>query len=201
MPSASPYQDIVAKLQNRKSLPSLTPERVWHPGLDAEIAALSEEKMAEGRPDGWPSALAWKAALHLWNDSLEPAHALVQDLDTPTGSALHGILHRREGDYDNAKYWFRRTGDHPAWHGLQSRASEWLGGLEREGRLPHGPSGHAIRTIAAQGIWNPYLFTDAVAMVEGRIGDDDAREVLEGLQHLELAALLRFLEARLNVGI
>ncbi|MBW5446981.1 hypothetical protein GE107_13010 [Cohnella sp. CFH 77786] len=198
MPLAAPYKEIVAKLQARRSWPPLKPDRVWHPGLDAEIAALSLEEIAGDGTDGLRSAQAWKAALYLWNDSLEPAHELVQELDTPTGSALHGILHRREGDYGNAKYWFRRTGDHPAWHGLQARASEWLSEAEKGGGLPSGPAGHAIRTLSAQGVWNPYLFTDAVAMVEGKIGCDDARDVLEHLQHLELAAFLRFLEARLS---
>ena len=57
---------------------------------------------------------AVKAALWLYVDDLDRAHVIVQDLDTPTGSYLHAILHRREGDFSNSKYWFRRAGDHPA---------------------------------------------------------------------------------------
>ncbi|WP_276354758.1 hypothetical protein [Cohnella caldifontis] len=198
MRSDAPYGKIVETLKNRKSLPPLAPEHAWHPGLDAEIAGLPEERMAGDHPDGRLSALAWKAALHLWNDSLEPAHAIVQELETPTGAALHGILHRREGDFWNAKYWFRTAGDHPAYHGLQARASEWLAEwTQAGGGLPGGPAGEAIRTIARQGIWNPYLFTDAVEIAVGRIGETAAVEALEAIQHLELAAFLRYLEARL----
>lgn len=54
-----------------------------------------------------------KAALHLRNDDLESCHALVQDSESPDASYLHGILHRREKDFDNAEYWFRRIGKHP----------------------------------------------------------------------------------------
>lgn len=196
--SKSAYRRIALMLQNRKNWPPLAPDRVWHPGIDAEIAALSETDMAGAHADGPASARAWKAALHLWNDSLERAHALVQELETPAGSALHGIMHRREGDFGNAKYWFRMAGDHPAYHGLQARVTEWLGELEKAGGIPGGPAGEAIRTIAVQGAWNPYLFTDAVEIAVRRVGEDAATEVLEGIQHLELAAFLRFLEARLS---
>lgn len=54
-----------------------------------------------------------KAALWLYVDELDRAHQLVQDIDDETGSYLHAILHRREGDYSNSKYWFRRAGRHP----------------------------------------------------------------------------------------
>jgi len=191
------YRHLVAKLQNRPGLPSLNPERSWHPGVDAEISRLSLAGLSAERPDGAATAPALIAVLYLWNDSLDAAHRLVQDLPSPTGSALHGIMHRREGDYDNAKYWFHRAGDHPAWHGLQARASAWLkDAFSRYGR-PSGPIGEAIRTIAAQGIWNPYLFTDAVAMSAGSAGGSEYLDLLEQLQHLELSAFQRFLESRL----
>jgi hypothetical protein len=193
----SRYAEIAAVLRGRKSLPPLTPDRVWHPGLDAQIDAVSVLELAGDRPDGLQSAQAWKAAIYLWNDSLNAAHDLVQDLETPTGSLLHGIMHRRERDYSNAKYWFHRVGGHPAFHGLQLRVSERLQEIRGMEGMPPGPVGDAVRTIAAQGVWNPYLFTDAVDILENRIGDEQARTILEHIQQLELEAVIRYLEPRL----
>lgn len=186
---------LIKRLQSRKSLPPLTPDHVWHPGLDTEIAAVPEAELAAGRPDGARSAPAWKAVLHLWNDSLICAHSLVQDLDTHTGSSLHGIIHRREGDYDNARYWFRRTGDHPAFHSLQVRAESLL----RQQRLPSGPVGDALTAMIGQGSWNPFLFTNVIEIQETRVGDDPNRDLLEQLQQLELESMLRFLAGRVAV--
>ena len=38
------------------------------------------------------------------------AHALVDELDTPEGMAVHAYLHRKEGEAWNADYWYRRAG-------------------------------------------------------------------------------------------
>ncbi|WP_052476179.1 hypothetical protein [Cohnella kolymensis] len=186
---------LIARLESRKNLPPLSPAHIWHPGLDAEIAALPEADLAAGRPDGELSAPAWKAALHLWNDSLEAAHSLIEHLDTQTGSAVHGIIHRREGDYDNARYWVRRTGDHPAYHSLQIRVQAQL----RQQRLPAGAVGEALAAMIGQGSWNPYLFTNVIEIQETRSSDDTARHILEQLQQLELEAMLRYLVGRVAV--
>ncbi|RYG24807.1 MAG: hypothetical protein EON93_22730, partial [Burkholderiales bacterium] len=58
-------------------------------------------------------ALAW-----IYVDELERAHDICQSMSDPTGSALHAIVHRREGDFSNALYWWHRAGDHPALEGL-----------------------------------------------------------------------------------
>jgi hypothetical protein len=195
----SAVTDIVSKLHNRKALSPLNPTHAWHPGLDAIIADIPEEELAKDRPDGRNSAIAWKAALHLWNDSLDAAHNLVQDLRTPTGSALHGIVHRREGDYSNAKYWVRQTGDHPVYQVLHLRAESYLNERLRSGAITASPVGVAIKTMIGQGAWNPYLFTEAVAIHETRIGDDFDRVILETLQQLELESFFRFLEGRISL--
>jgi hypothetical protein len=52
------------------------------------------------------------AGLWLVYDFLDDAHEISQRIDTPTGSLWHAIMHRREGDYANAKYWLRRAGSH-----------------------------------------------------------------------------------------
>lgn len=54
-----------------------------------------------------------QAGLWLLAGDLERSHALSQALPTHDGSFWHGIMHRREGDFENAKYWFRRVGNHP----------------------------------------------------------------------------------------
>ncbi len=54
-----------------------------------------------------------KSALWLYFDDLERSHSLSQDIHTPSGSYWHAIMHRREGDFWNSKYWFRKVGHHP----------------------------------------------------------------------------------------
>ena len=51
-------------------------------------------------------ALAW-----LYLDELDRAHEVCQTMDDPLGAYLHAIVHRREGDFSNALYWYRRAGD------------------------------------------------------------------------------------------
>jgi len=50
--------------------------------------------------------------LALWYDARgdwEKAHTLAQDVDDPSGAWVHAYLHRKEGDLDNAGYWYRRA--------------------------------------------------------------------------------------------
>jgi hypothetical protein len=49
------------------------------------------------------------AGLWLLADDLPQAHAICQDIPTSYGSAWHAHLHRREADFSNAKYWWRRA--------------------------------------------------------------------------------------------
>lgn len=53
------------------------------------------------------------AGLWLYVDQLDRSHRTSQKIDDATGSFWHGIMHRREGDFSNSHYWFRKTGDHP----------------------------------------------------------------------------------------
>jgi hypothetical protein len=43
-------------------------------------------------------------------DLLDDAHALFQGANSPEGSYWHGMMHRREGDFENARYWLSRAG-------------------------------------------------------------------------------------------
>jgi hypothetical protein len=53
------------------------------------------------------------AALWLHHDFLEESHKISQEISTAEGIYWHAIMHRREPDPGNSKYWFRRVGAHP----------------------------------------------------------------------------------------
>ena len=50
------------------------------------------------------------------------AHAVAQDIATVDGARIHAYLHRKEGDLENAGYWYRRAGRRPIRDSLEE---EW----------------------------------------------------------------------------
>ncbi len=80
-------------------------------------------------------AEACKSAIWLYHDFLEESHTISQSIETSTGSYWHGIMHRRELDFSNAKYWFRRVGEHPIFDKLREE-------------------------FADDGLWDPLVFVD-----------------------------------------
>lgn len=61
----------------------------------------------------------FEAGLFYAVDALDPAHAVFQDDHSPHGSYWHGMLHRREGDFWNSKYWLQRAGKISALRGFR----------------------------------------------------------------------------------
>jgi len=53
-----------------------------------------------------PLAALWWDAKGDW----AKAHALVDELETREGMAVHAYLHRKEGSASNADYWYQRSG-------------------------------------------------------------------------------------------
>jgi hypothetical protein len=53
-----------------------------------------------------PLAALWWDAKGDW----ARAHALVDELETVEGMAVHAYLHRKEGSTSNAEYWYERAG-------------------------------------------------------------------------------------------
>ncbi|MBI1841167.1 MAG: hypothetical protein HYR88_09985 [Verrucomicrobia bacterium] len=75
----------------------------------------------------------------LWNDRHDEAHSIVQNMEQDAdGSLVHAILHRREPDYGNAAYWFRRVGEHPSFRRLAALAGPLLSRGLAEELLPGG---------------------------------------------------------------
>jgi hypothetical protein len=65
------------------------------------------------------------AGLWLRFDFLHEAHEICQqDEGAPDRDFWHAVMHRREPDAVNSKYWWRRVGPHPVLEQLRTRAPE-----------------------------------------------------------------------------
>jgi hypothetical protein len=73
-----------------------------------DLPAFRASLASEAPPPGVSGALAalWWDAKGDWNR----AHALAQENAGKEGDAVHAYLHRKEGDSENARYWYARAG-------------------------------------------------------------------------------------------
>jgi hypothetical protein len=113
------------------------------------------------------------SAVWLVHDYLNESHAISQEIDTPSSSFWHGILHRREGDFSNAKYWFRRVEKHPVLDQLGQRAGE-MAAVRGEERI--------VKKLIS-GAWDPMAFVDLCESVVG--GHGNSRELCLDIQQAE----------------
>lgn len=168
---------LLANPDGSPRLPALGPGRPVEAHRGA-LANLTIEQLCEGRPVRDASAArCCLAGLWLWNDFLEESHQISQGIDTPDGSYWHGIMHRREPDPGNAKYWFRLVGDHPVFLRLATEAA---------GRSVAG--GMAV----VNGCWDPAAFIDwSCRLVAGSDEEQQAREIAAAEWRLLFAHCMR----------
>jgi hypothetical protein len=112
--------DLQALLEDR--LPELGPGTP-NEARRRDLAALTPESLFLGQPlADRGMAQGCLAGLWLWHNFLDESHAISQELHTPNGSFWHAIMHRREPDAWNSKYWWQRVGPHPVVQGLIEQA-------------------------------------------------------------------------------
>ena len=179
---------VVARLERRAEPPLLVPPAEWDAELTAALQSTALEELFGGRPIGdGTAAEAVRAGLLLWNDALDASHKVSQGIDTPLGSYWHGIMHRREPDYGNARYWFQKVGKHAAMPRV------------REAVLAAGAPGAgapAVRrlctAIEAQAAWDAERFVDWCEGAHASGAGDPVATFLRAAQLEEMRVLLAF---------
>ncbi|KAM3416032.1 hypothetical protein BST61_g9518 [Cercospora zeina] len=99
-----PFDELLAKLKSFPA-PLLAPDTTQDPSLSDSIASLFLHPAIE-------------ALFHIMNHDLPSAHFLVRHMQSPPayeGMYVHGILHRIEGDFNNARAWYSDVGE---WEGF-----------------------------------------------------------------------------------
>jgi hypothetical protein len=144
--SRASYSPAIAELLHESRLAPLGPGTP-NASARALLAALTDESLLAPHPvRNADMAAACRAGLWLYHDFLDESHQLSQSIETPEGSYWHGVMHRREPDYSNAAYWFRRVGKHPVFTELAIEARQLVAAESVNIVLPSP--------------WDPFWFID-----------------------------------------
>jgi hypothetical protein len=161
--------------------PSRGPQFPWLSDIIQRI------QIPESRPSS-TNLTALKAGLFLLNDFFEESHSCSQSIEGlgthHTGDYWHAILHRREPDHGNSKYWFRHVGRHPSFTELARAAGRHM---EAANGSLASKLGHWNGRIVTGGEWDPFGFVDLCAAAES---DSELNEWCAQLQHEEMLLLL-----------
>jgi len=158
---------------NTPSLPSLGPKRRANALPLSNLENNLESAVSQSDLSGDNADLMRSAAL-LWHDHLDESHTISQGINNSDGSFLHAIMHRREPDYPNAKYWFNRVRTHDAFPKLFDRAKTILIGTSLS---------HLIERE-----WDPFAVVDSVSQADS---DSEEYKLLQQIQKVEFEVLLK----------
>lgn len=187
-------QEAIDRLRERTRLPLFATE-VWDPELDSRLKDASAGALFEGFAVRDPQMAACViAGLHLWNDNFHTSHNLCQGVGTETGSYWHGICHRREGhqgeglldNLANARYWFRRAGDHPAYDAIYRSTLSLLDTANSGLRW----ADEAASELRGRRHWDPNLLVHWVALADEHTLPAAAEELLAEIQWREIDLLV-----------
>ena len=148
------YTALIDRVLAGDLLEKLIPSEPGHAASLRAVRDATDDELTGGKPSADREAVALvRAALLYAHDAIDEAHRIAQDGATGAASYLHGMIHRREGDFDNARHWFRRAGRLGFFDDLHQAVSNF------------SPD------MAKQLNWDPYLFTGLCE--QDKFGDRD----------------------------
>ena len=131
MPKYSEFIDRV--LRSSDLLKEILPRGPLHWELPGEIAKADDSALLGSAVLKSATALKLvRGGLLYAADALDAAHRFFQDDSSDLGSYWHGMMHRREADFDNARYWFRRAGRLSFFSELHREASSHSADMARQ---------------------------------------------------------------------
>lgn len=144
--------------------------------LEHQLTALTVESAFAGQTIRDASmARCCLSGIWMLHNFLDQSHSISQDIKTAEGSYWHGIMHRREGDFSNAKYWFHRAGRHPIQASLGQGAAE----LEEH----YAPLSNNCEKILCSDGWQSDAMVDLCEAAErGRVPDVEFIKALAMLE-------------------
>jgi hypothetical protein len=168
------YSDFIDRLLlNPDLLRKLTPTEPLNWELPGKIRDATDEALSGGKQITDPKTFALvRGALFYAADDLGAAHRISQENSSDLGSYWHGMMHRREGDFDNARYWFRRAGRLPIFDRM------------------HGAAANSSPNMAKQSSWDAYLLTGMCE--QAKFGDTEAIPECVRLQKIEFEQMLDY---------
>jgi hypothetical protein len=149
------------------------------------VAALSENDLG-AKPQALPLI---QAALYLCFDCFEESHNIANEHEgTVAGNWIHAILHRREPDASNSKYWYARV----KW---PAKVTEAVGrdalALLRKLAIPElEPLAKKMERAKA---WVPEAFVDLCDEFRQKEPQTPAYRALAGIQEIEWRALAEYI--------
>ena len=185
-------RDTIVKLQEREPLAPLVPDSVWDQQLGDQVQNTSLEDLFDGLSvTNSDFGECFQSGLLLWTDALDVSHEISQRIHTKTGSYWHGIMHRREPDYSNSKYWFGRVGNHPIFPELRQKSVDYLAGSSAKSEA----LSDIASTIEKNEDWDSFVFIDWCQAAEQSNDQglpEDSTQFLQKLQTVEFELLLDY---------
>ena len=126
-----------------------------------------------------------RSALFLYFSDLDRSHTISQNILSTTGSFLHGIMHRQEPDFSNAKYWFRKVSNHEVFPALRQAA------LERWVAAGDSNSATLSASVESRSTWDAFWFVDQCEAVK-RGGVAEMETALMEAQRVEWQLLFDY---------
>jgi hypothetical protein len=182
-------------LERVARLPDLAPFWRSQPERQRRVHALVRRLLPHSQSK--PDVIALRAALLLPFDDLDAAHRESQSIEGLgrhlAGDCWHAIMHRREPDYGNSRYWWRAVGRQPFFERIAEFAAMLppdSPSLSSSESVVSSSSSASLREEQLSGTWDPNRFVEAVAAAE-RSRDVEQQAVLKRIQFAEFCALWR----------